>query len=194
MPHATDIIAKGLEKLADFQFFAYTFAVIHPAYKLQWFQKNLPGEVLEVKNLFINTLWKYKSTPDLQTPVLQTTSNSGNLLLHARNILCLDNHANASGSEPWHSLDDEVERYLSDPVRGDVSILMFWQLGADSMEALQMLKYSVRKGWGLNFTEGTDEMSEIHELELLIEQQISIPEDMQAFIKGLVLENGNNAF
>ncbi|PBK81084.1 hypothetical protein ARMGADRAFT_948805 [Armillaria gallica] len=75
MPHATDIIAKGLEKLAEyhgrvndvpiyslaihrsfssFQFFAYTFAVIHPAYKLQWFQKNLPGEVLEVKNLFIN--------------------------------------------------------------------------------------------------------------------------------------------
>ena len=62
------------------------------------------------------------------------------------------------------------------------------------MEALQMLKYSVRKGRGLNFTEGTDEMSEIHELELLIEQQTSIPEDMQAFIKGLVVENSNDIF
>ena len=62
------------------------------------------------------------------------------------------------------------------------------------MEALQMLKYSVRKGRGLNFTEGTDEMSEIRELELLIEQQTSIPEDMQAFIKGLVIENGNDTF
>ena len=66
------------------------------------------------------------------------------------------------------------------------------RLGADSMEVLQMLKYSVRKGRGLNFTEGTDEMSEIRELELLIEQQTSIPEDMQAFIKGLVLENGGD--
>ena len=47
------------------------------------------------------------------------------------------------------------------------------------MEALQMLKYSVRKGRGLNFTEGTDEMSEIHELELLIEQQTSVLKDMQ---------------
>ena len=68
------------------------------------------------------------------------------------------------------------------------------RLGADSMEVLQMLKYSVRKGRGLNFTEGTDEMSEIRELELLIEQQTSIPEDMQAFIKGLVIENGNDTF
>ncbi len=71
-----------------------------------------------------------------------------------------------------------------------------WQnrLGADSMEVLQMLKYSVRKGWDLNFTEGTDEISEMHELELLIEQRTSILEDMQAFIKGLVLENGDIAF
>ncbi|SJL00252.1 uncharacterized protein ARMOST_03564 [Armillaria ostoyae] len=241
MPHAADIIAKGLEKFAEYRARAndvpiYSLAIlIHPAYKLQWFQKNLPGEVLEVKDLFINTLRKYKNTPDLQTPAPQTTSNSGNPLTRARNILRLDKHANATSSEPQHSLYAEVERYLSDPVRSDISILMFWQenqkryptifsfaldvlpiqgtsvpservfssgketdtlrrnrLGADSMEALQMLKYSVRKGRGLNFTEGTDEMSEIRELELLIEQQTSIPEDMQAFIKGLVLENGGD--
>ena len=79
MPHTADIIAKGLEKLAEyhgrvndvliyslaihmlfysFWFFAHTFTVIHPAYKLQWFQKNSPGRVLEIKDLFINTVWE----------------------------------------------------------------------------------------------------------------------------------------
>ncbi|PBK66462.1 hypothetical protein ARMSODRAFT_840921, partial [Armillaria solidipes] len=28
------------------------------------------------------------------------------------------------------------------------------RLGAEAMEALQMLKFSIRKGWGLNFTDG----------------------------------------
>ncbi len=55
------------------------------------------------------------------------------------------------------------------------------------MEALQMLKFSIMKGRGLNFTDGLDEALQIQELEDLMDQQTLIPEDMQAFIKRLAL-------
>lgn len=53
------------------------------------------------------------------------------------------------------------------------------------MEALQMLKFSVRKGLALNFTAGTGKFAELAELEALGTEQASIPEDMMAFIAGL---------
>lgn len=53
------------------------------------------------------------------------------------------------------------------------------------MEALQMLKFSVQKGRGLNFTEGLDKESEINELEKMATDEGRIPEDMMAFIASL---------
>ncbi len=59
------------------------------------------------------------------------------------------------------------------------------RLGVEAMEALQMLKFSIRKGQGLNFTDGLDEALQIEELEALLHQQTLVPEDMQAFIRSL---------
>ena len=50
------------------------------------------------------------------------------------------------------------------------------------MEALQMLKFSVKQGRGLDFTSGTSKESEIMDLELFINEQVSVPEDINGFI------------
>ncbi|SJK99924.1 uncharacterized protein ARMOST_03235 [Armillaria ostoyae] len=59
------------------------------------------------------------------------------------------------------------------------------QTCAEAMEALQMLKFSIRKGWGLNFMDELDEASQIEELEALLHQQMLVPKNMQAFIRSL---------
>ena len=50
------------------------------------------------------------------------------------------------------------------------------------MEALQMLKFLVKQGRGLDFTSGTSKESEIMDLELFINEQVSVPEDINGFI------------
>jgi hAT family C-terminal dimerisation region len=52
------------------------------------------------------------------------------------------------------------------------------------MEALQILKFSIRKGTGINFTAGWKLEDELKELEL--KTQMESPEDIQLFIKDLV--------
>ena len=53
------------------------------------------------------------------------------------------------------------------------------------MEPLQMLKFSVKQGWELNFTSGTSKELEIMDLELFINEQVSVPEDINGFIQRL---------
>jgi hypothetical protein len=53
------------------------------------------------------------------------------------------------------------------------------------MEALQLLKYSIQQGRGLNFTDGLDWGQELHELETYDEAQIQHPEDINSFIQCL---------
>lgn len=52
-----------------------------------------------------------------------------------------------------------------------------------------MLKFTVRKGRGLNFTTGTAKSVEIKELEALASDEILIPEDIMAFIATLQAED-----
>jgi hypothetical protein len=52
------------------------------------------------------------------------------------------------------------------------------------MEALQLLKYSIRQGRGLNFTDGLDWGQELQELETY-DAQIQLPEDINSFIQCL---------
>ncbi len=59
------------------------------------------------------------------------------------------------------------------------------RLGVEALEALQMLNFSIRKGRGVNFTDGLNEASQIEELEALPHQQTLVPKDMQAFIRSL---------
>ena len=56
------------------------------------------------------------------------------------------------------------------------------RINPDLMEALQMLKFSVKQGQGLDFTSGTSKESEIMDLELMINEQVSVPEDINGFI------------
>jgi hypothetical protein len=59
----------------------------------------------------------------------------------------------------------------------------------DLMEALQMLKFSVKKGRGLNFTGGTSREEEIALMELETEDRDLVPEDptgYNSFIQSLL--------
>jgi hypothetical protein len=59
------------------------------------------------------------------------------------------------------------------------------------MEALQMLKFSVKKGRGLNFTAGTSREEELEHLEVEMAEKDLIPEDatgFHAFIQSLLVK------
>ena len=58
-------------------------------------------------------------------------------------------------------------------------------ISPELMEALQMLKFSTKKGWGLNFTAGTSKIDEVAVLEAIDTEEAKFPEDMMAFIASL---------
>ena len=60
-------------------------------------------------------------------------------------------------------------------------------IGPDLMEALQILKFSVKHGTSvLNFTSGWYENAAMAELEKAMEAEALIPEDISSFIEGLL--------
>ena len=60
-------------------------------------------------------------------------------------------------------------------------------IGPDLMEALQILKFSVKHSTSvLNFTSGWDENAAMAELEKAMEAEALIPEDISSFIEGLL--------
>lgn len=58
-------------------------------------------------------------------------------------------------------------------------------MGAELMEALQMLKFSIVKGCGLDFTSVIICAEELRVMEECATDRASIPEDMIAFIRSL---------
>ncbi|KAJ7662802.1 hypothetical protein DFH06DRAFT_987299, partial [Mycena polygramma] len=57
------------------------------------------------------------------------------------------------------------------------------------MEALQMLKFSIKKGRGLDFTTGTSREAELALLELEMDHNVVVPEDptgYNSFIQSLL--------
>jgi len=64
-------------------------------------------------------------------------------------------------------------------------------IAPELMEALQVLKFSIRHGKGLDFTAGTTWEEEVQELECLDEVRHEIPEDHTLFIQSLIgLDSG----
>lgn len=59
------------------------------------------------------------------------------------------------------------------------------QIGHELMEALQMLKFSIRKGQSLNFMAGMSRSAELSELEVLGLEDTLVPVDVMAFIASL---------
>jgi hypothetical protein len=57
---------------------------------------------------------------------------------------------------------------------------------AELMEALQMLKFIVKQGYGLDFTAGMNKDDEINWLEGLMNDQSAIPEDITSFVASLL--------
>ncbi len=55
------------------------------------------------------------------------------------------------------------------------------------MEALQVLKFHVKQSNSLDFSEGITAEKEIHELELDSERAGSIPDDIESYLKKLLL-------
>lgn len=53
------------------------------------------------------------------------------------------------------------------------------------MEALQIVKYSIKQGRGLNFTSGYAWQDELVELELLTDARAHVPEEMTSFKQAL---------
>jgi hypothetical protein len=60
------------------------------------------------------------------------------------------------------------------------------QISPELMEALHILKFLVRQGRGLNFTEGWGWDDELQELEELMDEWQQIPEDISSFIATLM--------
>lgn len=60
------------------------------------------------------------------------------------------------------------------------------RIAADLMEALQMLKFAIKSGGGLDFTTGTSKEEEIKWLEALMHDQNVVPSDITSFIASLV--------
>ena len=59
------------------------------------------------------------------------------------------------------------------------------KLSPELMEALQMLKFSVRNGRGLNFTEGLSRDEEVKVLEIQMQHEKLAPEDFASFVESL---------
>lgn len=55
------------------------------------------------------------------------------------------------------------------------------KMAPEFMEALQMLKFSIKKGHGLNFTAGTSKEEELALLEAEMADKVLIPEDITGF-------------
>jgi 8-oxo-dGTP pyrophosphatase MutT (NUDIX family) len=51
------------------------------------------------------------------------------------------------------------------------------RIGPDLMEALQMLKFSLRNGRYLDFTAGTTKEEELEALEMEMREELGIPDD-----------------
>ena len=62
------------------------------------------------------------------------------------------------------------------------------RMSTKMMEALQILKYSLRYGRDLNFTEGLDWDEELAEMERAHQFQLRTPEDLDSFIASLGLD------
>jgi len=54
------------------------------------------------------------------------------------------------------------------------------------MEALQMLKFSLRNGKTLNFTVGTTKEDELESLEMEMREELEIPEDVDVLVRSLL--------
>ncbi|KAJ7185959.1 hypothetical protein C8R46DRAFT_881288, partial [Mycena filopes] len=54
------------------------------------------------------------------------------------------------------------------------------------MEALQMLKFVIKQGLTLNFTDGMAKEDEIKWLETEMDEQSAVPEDITSFIASLL--------
>lgn len=59
------------------------------------------------------------------------------------------------------------------------------KISPELMEALQMLKFSVRNGRGLNFTEGMTYEDEVQYLENDLGDERRVPEDISSFTESL---------
>lgn len=60
------------------------------------------------------------------------------------------------------------------------------KISAELMEALQMLKYSIKRGRGLDFTKGMSRDEELEMLEAQMNEERRTPEDMSSFVDSLL--------
>ena len=65
------------------------------------------------------------------------------------------------------------------------------RISTKMMEALQLLKYSLRYGRELNFTEGLDWDDELAEMESAHKAQLRTLEDLDSFIASIGLNNSD---
>ena len=60
------------------------------------------------------------------------------------------------------------------------------RIHADLMEMLQMLKFSLKGGESLNFTQGTSREDVVSYLDTLLDEENSVPEDIHAYMQSLL--------
>lgn len=60
------------------------------------------------------------------------------------------------------------------------------RISPNLMEALQLLKFTLRNGRSLDFTSGLGYMDELHEMEMQESEKDDVPEDVTSFIRSLL--------
>ena len=60
------------------------------------------------------------------------------------------------------------------------------RISPDLMEALQLLKFTLRNGRSLDFTSGLGYMDELREMEESVSEQNDVPEDITSFVQSLL--------
>jgi hypothetical protein len=62
------------------------------------------------------------------------------------------------------------------------------RISSDLMEALQLLKFSIRNGRSLDFSFGLDYTGELTEMEVKESVQNHIPEDINSYVRSLTMK------
>ncbi|KAF5333840.1 hypothetical protein D9758_017432 [Tetrapyrgos nigripes] len=202
LPQYASVIDAGIAKLHKYRDHAdesdaYTLAmIINPGIKLDWFKRFAPHRLDEARELFLQELMCAWSQLESYTAVnereqiitLSELSNDD----WADAILGLPTKDKQPICHISQALQDEVNGYFSESLlcssSSDTDTKKRNRIGPELNEALQMLKYTLRQGNSISFTEGTSPEEELATLKELLAEKGDKLEDKGVSIKTL-LEN-----
>ncbi|RXW14039.1 hypothetical protein EST38_g11815 [Candolleomyces aberdarensis] len=145
MPRYENVIDAGIKKLQDYLdniegIPAYTLAIlVTPTIKLAWHHKHQKDDVVQVTQLFVDSLKTYRRQMGINTPaprrVVTTTADAWTMDALGSPVMRADNHS--------RSIQAEVDAYLADGRIGCGSTLKFWQENREEYPTIYQLAMDI---------------------------------------------------